>query len=78
MTGEAKRLARFFAQQLRVTRLSSRYIATVMKRPGSRRLAMRDVMRHGELVAPADAIDLALDVDALSRCKQGDPGGASR
>jgi pimeloyl-ACP methyl ester carboxylesterase len=58
--GEAKRLARFFARQLRVTRLSSRYIGSVMKRPGSRRLAMRDVMRHGELVAPADAVDLAL------------------
>ncbi|HTB49729.1 MAG TPA: alpha/beta fold hydrolase [Solirubrobacteraceae bacterium] len=58
--GEAKRLARFFARQLRVTRLTSRHIDTVMKRPGSRRLAMRDAMRHGELVAPADAVDLAL------------------
>jgi pimeloyl-ACP methyl ester carboxylesterase len=58
--GEAERLANFFARQLRLTRLSGRYIDTVMKRPGSRRLAMRDVMRHGELVAPADAIDLAL------------------
>src|ERR1700691_5717725 len=56
--GEALRLARFFERQVRVTRLSSRYIDTVMKRPGSRRLAMRDVMRHGELVAPADAVDL--------------------
>jgi pimeloyl-ACP methyl ester carboxylesterase len=58
--GEAKRLARFFARQLRITRLSVRFIDTVMKRPGSRRLAMRDVMRHGELLAPADAVDLAL------------------
>jgi pimeloyl-ACP methyl ester carboxylesterase len=32
----------------------------VMRRPGSRRLALRDVMRHGELVAPADAVDFAL------------------
>jgi pimeloyl-ACP methyl ester carboxylesterase len=31
-----------------------------MKRPATRRLALRDAMRHGELVAPADAIDLAL------------------
>jgi pimeloyl-ACP methyl ester carboxylesterase len=58
--GEAKRLARFFARQLRLARLTARYLDTVMKRPGSRRLAMRDVMRHGELVAPADAVDLAL------------------
>ena len=26
-----------------------------------RRLAMRDIMRHGELISPADAIDLSLD-----------------
>lgn len=58
--GEARRLARFFARQLRITRLNQRRIGTVMRRPSSRRLAMRDVMRHGELVAPADAVDLAL------------------
>jgi pimeloyl-ACP methyl ester carboxylesterase len=58
--GEAKRLARFFARQLRVTRLTGRYLETVMKRPVSRRLALREVMRNGELVAPADAVDLAL------------------
>lgn len=58
--GEAKRLARFFARQLRMTRLSGRHVGTVMKRPWSRRLALRDVMRHGELVARADAVDLAL------------------
>ncbi len=58
--GEAKRLARLFARQLRLTRLSARYIDTVMRRPASRRLVMRDVMRHGELLAPTDAVDLAL------------------
>lgn len=58
--GEAKRLASFFARQLRMTRLSARRIGTVMKRPASRRMALRDVMRHGELVAPLDAVDLAL------------------
>lgn len=58
--GEAQRVGRFFARQLRITRLLEKRIPLVMKRPGSRRLAMRDVMRHGELVAPADAVDLAL------------------
>lgn len=58
--GEAVRLARFFARQLRLTRLSERHIDTVMRRPASRRLALREIMRHGELVAPADAVDLAL------------------
>jgi pimeloyl-ACP methyl ester carboxylesterase len=58
--GEAERLARFFARQLRLTRLSERFLDRLVKRPGSRRVMMRDVMRHGELVAPADALDLAL------------------
>jgi pimeloyl-ACP methyl ester carboxylesterase len=58
--GEAPRLARFFARQLRLTRLSAPFVARVMKRPARRRLVLRDVMRHGELVAPADAVDLAL------------------
>jgi pimeloyl-ACP methyl ester carboxylesterase len=63
--GEAKRLARFFARQRRLTRLSAGFIDTVMKLPASRRLALRDAMRHGELVAPVDAVDLAL---ASLRC----------
>lgn len=58
--GEAQRLARFFARQLRITRLSKDRIGTVMRRPASRRFALRDAMRHGELVSPADAVDLAL------------------
>jgi pimeloyl-ACP methyl ester carboxylesterase len=58
--GEAQRVARFFARQLRVTRLGAGALPTVMRRPSSRRIALRDVMRHGELVAPADAVDLAL------------------
>jgi pimeloyl-ACP methyl ester carboxylesterase len=58
--GEAQRLGHFFARQLRLTRLSARYIDTLTRRPASRRLMLRDVMRHGELVAPTDAVDLAL------------------
>jgi pimeloyl-ACP methyl ester carboxylesterase len=58
--GEAPRLARFFARQIRTARATARVIPIVMKRPSSRRIAMRDIMRHGELVAAADAIDLAL------------------
>ncbi len=58
--GEARRLARFFAQQIRMTRLSRRFLPAVMGRPTSRRMALREVMRNGELVAPADALDLAI------------------
>lgn len=57
--GEAKRLARFFARQLRLTRASGPRLAMVLRRPGPRHLALRDVMRRGELVAPADALQLA-------------------
>ena len=57
--GEAKRLARFFARQLRLTRASAPRMASLVRRPAMRRLALRDVMRHGELVAPWDALQLA-------------------
>jgi pimeloyl-ACP methyl ester carboxylesterase len=59
-SGEAQRVGRFFARQLRVTRAVAPRIATIMRRPSTRRLAFRDIMRRGELVAPADAVDLAL------------------
>lgn len=67
--GEAPRLARFFARQIRVTRATRRAMPMVMRRPSSRRVAMRDIMRHGELVAPADAVDLAL---TSARCPLSD------
>jgi pimeloyl-ACP methyl ester carboxylesterase len=57
--GESKRLARFFARQLRLTRASAPRMAIIFRRPGPRHLAMRDIMRHGELVSPADAVELA-------------------
>jgi pimeloyl-ACP methyl ester carboxylesterase len=58
---EPERIARFFARQMRMVRVSRKQIARVMRRPGARRLALRDIMRHGELVPPADAVDLSLD-----------------
>jgi len=57
--GEALRLARFFARQIRAARVTARAVPTVMRRPRSRRLAMRDAMRHGELMSAAEAVDLA-------------------
>ena len=58
---EPERIARFFARQMRMVRASRRQLPRIMRRPGTRRLAMRDIMRHGELVAPADAIAMSLD-----------------
>jgi pimeloyl-ACP methyl ester carboxylesterase len=63
--GEAQRLGRFFARQLRLTRASASRMAMIVRRPGPRRLALRDIMRHGELVSPADAVQLA---EASLRC----------
>ena len=57
--GEASRLGRFFARQLRVARAAAPRFTTVMRWPDIRRVALREIMRHGELVSPADAVDLA-------------------
>jgi len=58
---EPERIARFFERQMRMVRASRTQLQRLMRRPGTRRLAMRDIMRHGELMAPADAVDLSLD-----------------
>ena len=56
--GEAQRLARYFTRQMRLTRSLERRIVTLMRQPNVRHGALRDIMRHGELVAPWDAIDM--------------------
>jgi pimeloyl-ACP methyl ester carboxylesterase len=58
--GESQRLGRFFARQIRSARAAAPRIGTIMRRPSARRLALREIMRHGELVSPADAVDLTL------------------
>jgi pimeloyl-ACP methyl ester carboxylesterase len=58
--GATLRVARFFARQIRVARATARITPAVMKRPRSRRWAMRDVMCHGERLTPAEAVDLAV------------------
>jgi pimeloyl-ACP methyl ester carboxylesterase len=58
---EPERIARFFARQMRIVRVFRKQIPRLMRRPGARKLAMRDIMRHGELISPADAVDLSLD-----------------
>ncbi len=60
-SGEPERIAHFFARQMKMIRASHRQMPRVMRRPAARKLAFRDIMRHGELVSPADAIDLSLD-----------------
>jgi pimeloyl-ACP methyl ester carboxylesterase len=57
--GEAQRLGRFFARQLRLTRATASWMETIVRRPRTRRLALRDIMRNGELVSPTEALQLA-------------------
>jgi pimeloyl-ACP methyl ester carboxylesterase len=59
-SGEALRVARFFARQLRLLRRTHTQLERVMRFSSARRLAYRDVMRHGELLSPPDAVQMSL------------------
>jgi pimeloyl-ACP methyl ester carboxylesterase len=56
--GEARRLARFFARQMRVTRALQSRMPAIVARPKVRRLALRDIMRRGDRVPASDAVRL--------------------
>jgi pimeloyl-ACP methyl ester carboxylesterase len=56
--GEARRLARFFARQMRVTRALQAQMSAIVARPKVRRMALRDIMRHGDRVPATDAVRL--------------------
>jgi pimeloyl-ACP methyl ester carboxylesterase len=58
---EPERIARFFARQMRMVHVLRTQVPRLMRRPGARKLALRDIMRHGELLSPADAVDMSLD-----------------
>ena len=66
---EVERLARFFRRTIRLARMSNGLMQRVMRRPGPRRLALRDVMCHGELVSATDAIAISR---ATARCAVAD------
>jgi len=53
--GEGPRIGAFFAKQIRMIERTHAWSERIMRRPGTRRLAFREIMRHGELVSPADA-----------------------
>jgi pimeloyl-ACP methyl ester carboxylesterase len=58
--GEARRLRRFFARQLRVTKALAPRLQRIVSRPRARRLAFRDVLRRGDLLTPSEALNLSL------------------
>lgn len=72
--GESERLARFFTRTLKLSKAAAPRADHIMRRPGSRKLALRDVMRRGELVQPADAADLLRE---STRCTVADLAIAS-
>lgn len=57
--GEGPRIGNFFAKQVRMLERTHAWSERIMRRPGTRRLALREVMRHGELVSPADAAEIS-------------------
>ncbi|HEU4979473.1 MAG TPA: alpha/beta hydrolase [Solirubrobacteraceae bacterium] len=58
-----RKIFAWFVRQHRIGRKAMPHLERVMARPGLRRLALRDVMRHGERVPPAEAV--AMSVGAL-------------
>src|SRR4051794_7966092 len=56
---ETDRIIKWFARNQKLARASQRSLPRVMARPGSRRLALRDVMTRGDQVPREDAIALA-------------------
>jgi pimeloyl-ACP methyl ester carboxylesterase len=57
--GEGPRIGNFFTRQIKMLRRTHAWSERIMKRPGTRRLAFREIMRHGELVSPADAAEIS-------------------
>lgn len=71
--GEGPRIGNFFAKQIKMLKRTQAWSERIMRRPGTRRLAFREIMRHGELVSPADAAEIsqaALDCSISQRAIQ--------
>jgi pimeloyl-ACP methyl ester carboxylesterase len=56
---EGERIEKFFRRQLRITRATQNRLEVVMRRPLGRRLALRDIVRHGEQLTPYEAVAMA-------------------
>jgi pimeloyl-ACP methyl ester carboxylesterase len=55
---EAERIIRWFARNQKIAKASLSRIEKVMRRPGLRRLALRDVMTRGDQVPATEAVQL--------------------
>lgn len=63
--GEGPRIGKFFARQIKMLERTHAWSERIMRRPGTRRFAFREIMRHGELVSPVDAAAMS---QAALRC----------
>jgi pimeloyl-ACP methyl ester carboxylesterase len=55
-----RRVAALFRRQHRTAKAALPYVERIVARPRLRRLAMRDLMRHGERVPPAEAVAMTV------------------
>jgi pimeloyl-ACP methyl ester carboxylesterase len=55
---EAERIVRWFTRNQKLARVSAPRAETIMRRPGARRLALRDVMTRGDQVPAQEAVQL--------------------
>jgi pimeloyl-ACP methyl ester carboxylesterase len=58
-TAEGERIIKWFERQRKMGERGAKYTPRLMRRPGLRKILLRDVMVHGELVSPSEAVDLA-------------------
>jgi pimeloyl-ACP methyl ester carboxylesterase len=58
-TAEGERIIKWFQRQRKMGEQFAAWTPRLMKRPGLRKILLRDVMVHGELVSPREAIELA-------------------
>lgn len=52
----AEKVVRFFARTQRLTKAAMPRAEQIVRRPGMRKLALRDAMVHGQLVPPVEAV----------------------
>jgi pimeloyl-ACP methyl ester carboxylesterase len=58
-TAEPERIVKWFARTQKLGKATDKYTERIMRRPGLRRLAMRDVMTRGDQMPATEAVALA-------------------
>ena len=58
-TEEIERIERFFLRSRRLSAATAMIMPRIMRRPGARKLALREVLVHGDQMPPKEAVELA-------------------